>query len=391
MFLKKFHRFLYLFLMLFPLLQGCFNQNRLHLLWHTPIASEMTPKVQDGLVYVNGFMSGHPGSPNQLFALDKKTGAIQWTSQDTVYDVYGISGGYVFLLNTARHLVQLNAKTGEKIYESGDDTPPILSWTLKGDTMFIINSSMEVSAIENRQNKVLWRRKLPFDSTDYAIVQLHDQHLIVSGNFRKFGAHFGVIWNLDPATGEERWYYEVPPPHDFAPLSVTVHPPYVLATNTAPLSLQTHVLDIFTGKERYAPIDIFEVYGYIENQAFASNGTFDLNTGKRTGEPAKWIANAILRNGIAWKRNFVDAGFFTSFALRNYYDGDITGRRDWTNPPPCTAIAGFNIKTGKSVFQTKVYKYTQFSAPVQTDGVLYHSSIAMMKEGTSGVWAYKMP
>jgi len=49
--------------MLFPLLQGCFNQNRLHLLWHTPIASEMSPKVQDGLVYVNGFMSGHAGIP----------------------------------------------------------------------------------------------------------------------------------------------------------------------------------------------------------------------------------------------------------------------------------------------------------------------------------------
>lgn len=391
MFLKKFHRFRYLFLMLFPLLQGCFNKNRLHLLWHTPIASEMAPIVQDGLVYVNGFMSGHPGSPNQLFALDQQTGAIQWTSQDTVYDVYGVSGGYVFLLNEARHLVQLKAKTGEKIYESDDNIPPILSWSLKGDTMFIINTSMEIVAVENRQNKVLWRRKLPFDPNDQATVQLNDQQLIVSGNFRKFGAHFGVLWNLDPATGAERWYYEVPPPHDFAPLSVTVHPPYVLATNTAPTLLQTHVLDINTGKEKYAPIYIFDLYGFLDNQAFAPSGTFDLTTGARTGEPEKWIANAILRKGIAWKRNFVDVGFFTSFSLRNYYDGDIRGERNWTNTPPCTAIAGFDIKTGKPVFQTKVYKYTQFSAPVQTDGVLYHSSIAMMKEGTSGVWAYKMP
>jgi len=32
-------------MMLFPLLQGCFNKNRLQLLWHTPIASEMAPML----------------------------------------------------------------------------------------------------------------------------------------------------------------------------------------------------------------------------------------------------------------------------------------------------------------------------------------------------------
>lgn len=62
---------------------------------------------------------------------------------------------------------------------------------------------------------------------------------------------YGMVWTLDPTTGAEIWAFEPPLPHNFAPLKVVVYASYVLATNTSPLTLHTHVLHIQTGKELY--------------------------------------------------------------------------------------------------------------------------------------------
>lgn len=376
--------------MLLPFLQSCFHFGNPKLLWHAPIASQTTPIVYNGTVYVEGFHAGHPGEPHRLFALDAGTGKEKWVSADSVKEVYGESGGSVFLNNMAGHLVQLDAKTGEKLYETEGEDVAIKNWVLQGDIMYIVNGAQEVVAVDNRQNKVLWRMKLPFKKGDDTALALAGKHLIVSGNFRDFDNQFGMIWALDPATGKEIWHFETPPPKTFAPLVVLVHDPYVLATNTSPLQLETHVLDILTGKALYPPIVAFDFRGCYESTAFASSGAFDLKTGKPTGDNPAWATFDFIHNGIAWQRRYGATGLLKSFTLRTTYDGDYTGTRDWTNTPPNTALEGFEVKTGKSKYTTKEYQYTGFSAPVEANGVMYHSSIAMMKEGKSGVWAYRL-
>jgi hypothetical protein len=150
------------------------------------------------------------------------------------------------------------------------------------------------------------------------------------------------------------------------------------------------VLDVHTGKELYPPIYAFDFRGCYEHTAHASGGAFDLQTGKRTGETAPWIAGSVIYKGLAWKQKMGSVGI-EGFFLRTTYDGDYRGKRNWLDTPPNSSIEGFDIQTGKSVSHTKEYKYTQFSPLVEAGGILFHSSIAVMKEGKSGVWAYRLP
>ncbi|MEP6645932.1 MAG: hypothetical protein ABJC12_02490 [Saprospiraceae bacterium] len=211
---------------------------------------------------------------------------------------------------------------------------------------------------------------------------------IASGNYRG-DEQFGKIWVLDASTGKEIWYFEPPESHEFSPLSVVVYDPYILATNTSPLKLKTYVLDIHSGKALYPPIYAFDFKGRYKQKAYASGGAFDLPTGQRTGEVASWIPNSIIYKGMAWQRAFGGSGLSGLF-LRTTYDGDYRGTRNWVNTPSNSSIKGFNLQTGELVSQTKEYQYTEFSDLVEVDGILYHSSIAAMKEGKSGVWAYRM-
>lgn len=377
-------------LMLLSFLQGCFSGG-FKLRWQVPIASDITPVVQNGTVYVQGFPAGHPEEPYKMYALDALTGAQKWVSADSVYEIYGESGGYVFYRNNSDHLVQLDAGTGAKIHESGDDVPVIRNWVISGDIMYILNASMQVVAVDNRQNAVLWLRQLPFGPGDRTNLQMAGKQLIVSGDFRDNGEHYGLIWGMDAATGTENWHFEVPPPHDYAPLEVVVSDPYVLATNTSPLNLQTHVLDIHTGKDLYPPLPIFTIYGCHGDLAYSPKGTYNLKTGQRTAETPNWGSGSIYYKGTMWQRRISSLGLFDSFRLRNTYDGDYRGRRDWTDSPPCSSIQGFDPVSGNLVHETKIYKYTRFSPPVEANGVLFHTSMSMMKEGKSGVWAYRLP
>lgn len=382
----------YIFLMLLSFLQGCFNKHGLKPLWQAPVASQETPIVQNGTVYVPGIRAGHPEEPRRLFALDALTGKEKWVSADSVWQVYGESGGSVFFQNMAKHLVQLNAATGEKIYESEDEGgAAILDWAIRDDVMFIVNVSLEVVAVDNRQSKVLWRMKLPFDWANNMALHLQDDQVIVNGHFKNGDEQFGMVWALDAKTGAENWYFQPPAPRDFEPLHILVAAPYVLATNTSPLALRTHVLDIRTGKELYAPIASFDFYGCRSDTAYAPNGAYDLKTGQRIGNGESWIAGNVVYNGIAWKRKMESVGAVESLTLRTTYDGDVRGNRDWTNTPPNCSIEGTDLKTRKVIKGTKTYKYTQFSEPVEAGGMLYFSSLAIMKEGTSGVWAYRLP
>lgn len=376
--------------LLLSVLPGCGSRGP-KLLWQAPIASRNPPIVTNGTVYVKGFHAGHPGEAEKLFALEAETGKERWVSADAVKDVYGESGGYVFFLNVAEHLVQLDAHTGAKIHESSGSALVIKHWSLDGDRMFLINGSQEVVAVDNRRNKELWRKKLPFKPGDDTNLQLNGAKVVVSGNFRNSDHQFGMVWSLDAATGHEDWHFEAPPPHDYAPLEVLASGSYVFATNTSPLRLQTHVLDAHTGKALYPAIGIFDLSGCHGDTVYASGGAFDARTGKRIGDKAEWIAGSVVYKGVAWKHRITTVGAGEGFLLRTTYDGDIQGRRDWTNTPPNSSLEAFDTTTGKSLYQTKEYKYTNFSNPVEANGVLYHTSIAMMKEGKSGVWAYRLP
>ena len=377
--------------MLLSFLQSCFNSGGFKLLWQVPIASERTIIVYEGMLYVDGFRAGHPREPNRIFALDAATGKEIWVSADSVYQIYGVSAGYVFFQDQAKRLVQLDAKTGEKIYASEEESPQILSFITKGDVLFIVNDSMEVVAVDNRQNKALWSMQLPPRMIKKINLQFSGENLIVSGNYDNTGDFYGSIWALNAASGKEVWNFEAPEPRDFAPLDVLVHESYILATNTAPLLLQTHVLDADTGKERYPPVPVFTIYGCYGHTAHASNGNVNLKTGQKQEGQAKWMAGSIIHKGRAWQVQSDHFGGFGSFFLSNTYDGDYQGRRDWTNVPPSCSIKGFDLLSGKTLYQTKVRKYTRFSPPVEADGILYHGSVAMMKQGKSGVWAYRLP
>lgn len=246
--------------MLLPFLAACFNQHRLQLLWQAPIASETTPLVQNGTVFVSGFRAGHPEESKRLFALNLQTGEALWVSADTIQEVYGASGAYVFCRNEANHLIQLEAANGHKLFESSDTDIPVFD--------------------ENR-------------------------------------------------TGDRK--------------------------------IQT------------------------------PGGVFQIQTGQKPAPKASWMQGAAVYQGIAWQRQIGSISAGEAFFLRTTYDGDYQGSRNWTNTPPNSALEGFDVATGKSLFKTKPLKFTAFSTPIEANGVLLHTSIAVMKEGKSGVWAYKLP
>lgn len=377
--------------MLLPFLQGCSLFGGPKLLWQAPIASSTTPILQNGQLYVQGFRAGHPKESYRIYALDPATGKENWVSTDSVTEIYGESGGYLFFRNKADHLVQLDAKTGEQLYESGDSTQAFVKWILHGDVMFVINAALEVVAVDNRHNKVLWRMELPNMANRYISLELADQKVIVCGLVKDGEDMYGMVWALDPATGKEIWVFKPPLSHNFAPLDIVVHAPYVLATNTSPLGLKTHVLSLQTGKELYPPIDAFKFYGCLGDTAYASSGTFDLKTGQRLGDEEVWVDNSIVHNGVAWRIYLAPSGVLKAFFLRTQYDGDVRGNRSWYNTPSNSSFKGYDVQTGKEKYQTKEYTYTEFSAPVEANGILYHTSLAMMKEGVSGVWAYRLP
>lgn len=385
------HFMKHILLMLLPCLLGCFNTQRLKLLWQAPIASETTPLVVDGTVYIKGFRAGHPEEPTRLFALDAVTGQELWVSADSIETLYGASAGFMFFRNMASHLVQLNAKTGEKIFESDENNLQILQWVIQGDVMYLVNVQMEVVAVDNRQNKVLWRKKLPLDTGNDLTLAYNGPLLIVGGNHRDKDHQYGAIWALDAATGQERWHFEAPPPREYAPLKVMVSASFVLATNTSPLNLHTHVLEVQTGKEVYPPLAAFDFYECYGDTAYAPAGTYDLKTGARIGDKASWLTYAVRHNGTAWQRQLGQIGTAKAFFLRTTYDGDVRGNRNWLNTPPNSYLEGFDVSTGKSRYKTPLCPFTQFSLPVAAEGRLYHTSIAIMKEGKSGVWAYRMP
>ena len=385
-------RKLFLPFMLLSFLQGCSFFGGPKLLWHAPIASTMKPIVQNGQVYVRGFHAGHPGESARLFALDAATGKENWVSADSVEEVYGESGGYVFFRNMTNQIVQLDARTGEQIYASEDSIPAILKWVIRGDLIFIVNASLEVVAINNRLSQVLWRKQLPaFCNYSLTTLDLADQKVVVSGLLHIGDEMYGKVWALDAATGQDLWSFEPPKPRSYAALDVMVHDSFVVATNTSPIHLQTYVLDVRTGKELYPSINAFDFYGFYGQVAYSPNGNFDLRTGQRKENKATWMANSIIHNGIAWQRYLGTAGVLKGFFLRTVYDGDVRGNRNWYDTPPKSSLKGYDVVTGEEKFQTKGNTYAQFSEPVEADGVLYHSGVALMKEGESGVWAYRLP
>lgn len=211
-----------------------------------------------------------------------------------------------------------------------------------------------------------------------------------SGVFRDSAEQYGMIRTFDAATGRENWHFDAPPPRDYAPLKVLACEGYVLVTNTAPTVLDTHVLDAKTGKELYPPIGTFDLYGCHGTTVYAPSGSYDLPTGRRIAGNAEWLKGSLVHNGIAWKRRLNSVGTAEAFLLGTTYDGDCQGKRDWTNMPPNSSLEGFDLLTGKSLYHTQEFKYTRFTDPVEHKGVLFHTSIAMMKEGKSGVLAYRL-
>jgi len=378
--------------MLLPFLQGCSLFSGPKLLWHAPIASTMKPIVQNGQLYVSGFRAGHPGESPRLFALDAATGKENWVSADSVDEVYGESAGYVFFRNINHQLVQLEARTGKQLYVSADSTH-ILKWAIRGDLMYIVNAAMEVVAVNNRLSQVIWRQQLPaFCNYNLTTLDLADQKVIVSGLLHIEDEMYGKVWAFDIATGQELWQFEPPKPRSYAALDVFVHNTFVVATNTSPIHLETYVLDLRTGRKLYPPIiNACDFYGSYGNVAYSPNGNIDLPTGQRTDNKASWMANSIIHNGIAWQRYLGTAGVLKGFFLRTVYDGDVRGSRNWYDTPPKSSFKGYDVVSGEEKYQTKGNTYAQFSEPVELDGVLYHSSIALMKEGESGVWAYRLP
>ncbi|MBX7220463.1 MAG: PQQ-like beta-propeller repeat protein [Blastocatellia bacterium] len=410
-------------------------------LWTAPIASNNQPYVINGKVLVLGFHAGKPEEADRLYAFDASSGRQLWASEMTFarwshsrvghdFCVQGVVGPYVYVLDEAKDLRALDLETGRVTNEIKADTAvddPFQVRMIAAGVVYFVNSQYQLTALRLESGKTEWqtrtslipkKTKIDSDGDTVQKIRVEGNHVVVvSIRFITKGTKSetcGTVEGFDLKTGKSLWAYQTKNSGSITELTFGQGNAYVQATETRSIpenpggtvtfGVNTLIaLDLETGKQKWQLIPGGNVIQAEDKQVWVFVSTSDekhkqvtchMGVDPATGKEL-WRRNVeetgTLENQMLWR-----AAGESSINLEKEYNGD---RRGSKMPPGSfipnnvrnSWVAGFDPLTGKMKWNSEQLQATDMSAASLAGGMLYVTTLAEMKEGKSGLWAYQLP
>ncbi len=394
-------------------------------LWTVPIASFTQPLVSEGLVFLAGFTAGNPEAPYKTYALDAATGQERWSRKSSDWRILAISGGKLFTLDFDKKVHAVDAKTGTDaagidVTEMTDDFV-----SFENDVFVVTNiqkyrmtDQSQIAAVDTTTGKKRWSSPIPKIGPEQNGRLVGANAGVVIFELRRFvdTSTKSAIVAYDRATGKQLWMYD----RNF---SVSLNrlekdTAYLVGAETKTLpegsgtvtfAVNTlSALNLQTGAVKWSRTPCGNTVAILDGVLVVSAFGKDekgKNLNETVGvEPATgkevWKTDGafigstpnnapVIINSRAWGASRERHG-----DTRTFYDGDRTGTKlEGGFPLPITfcSITGTNLREKKIIFQSELLPATECSDIRESGGMLFYCTRAEMKEGRSGVWAFKIP
>jgi outer membrane protein assembly factor BamB len=392
-------------------------------LWNVPIASFTQPLVSDGLVYLAGFTAGNLESPYKTYALDAATGKERWSRKSSDWRILAISGGKLFTLDFEKKVHAVDAKTGADVtgVDVSEMTEDFVSlendvFVLTAIQKYQITGTSQVAAIDTVTGKKRWSAAIPkIGSGQYGrLVGANPSVVMLEFHRNVDTLTRSAIVAYDRATGKQLWIHN----RDFSvSLSrLEKDTAYLIGTEakslpegsgTITFSVGTlSAVDLKTGTVKWTRSPCNNAVAILDGVLVASafgrdekgkdlSETFGLDpaTGKEIWKSEGSTGSLpgqerVIVNSLVWEASRERHG-----DTRKFYDGDRTGSKvEGGFPLPVTfsSLTCSNLKEKKIVFQSELFPATQCSEIRESGGIIYFCTRAEMKEGRSGVWAFRI-
>lgn len=169
------------------------------------------------------------GSSGEIVALNAKTGEMLWS--DTIvqgnrrFAISGISDiaaspvvvdGVVYVVSVAGHMVALNAKSGERLWDRsiGSAHTPVVS----GNSVFVLDLDDRVIALNRKTGKIRWSNQLP--SIRKKKKRSAWAGPVLAGGSLWFSSSEGQLAGVSPANGNLSVTRDLKDPVFIAPIAV---------------------------------------------------------------------------------------------------------------------------------------------------------------------------
>lgn len=415
--------------------------------WVAPLATAGPPLAANGRVFVWGFPAGHTGDPYRVYALDARTGKELWsvaadhepsvlTSSTHEFLSIGYEGKSL-LLSTKNSLRALDAATGKSHTDQmARQLRFMQQLTIEGNEGYGVNDQKELVCLDIRDGAVRWR--VPFlpsevkpEAAGKSDVFFFENTLLVATPHRKrFDEKKSEFWTLltaaDPANGAVRWRYQPAAignldPSDVSTAAYSSFKSLVVLDQTVLLTLDETTLvkrekgktwfsmktltalELESGKLRWKVAPGGEVLGKNGPDFWLNASTLDFK-----GEAAHFNAGLDPATGKEkWRRDFSIDGLFqgtraintvreTQIDWAKEYTGDRRGSKMRPGWFTSMNVQGSTLKivdplTGKTLAATATLDATDMSAPAAWEDMVFVATVAEMKKGRSGVWAFWAP
>jgi outer membrane protein assembly factor BamB len=391
-------------------------------IWTAPIASVTQPLVSDGTLFLAGFTAGKPDSEYKTYALDAATGKERWSRTSSDARILAVSGGKLFTLDFNKKVHVADPKTGAETsgFDVSEMTDDFVSFendvfVISGIEKFLVTEKTTVTAVDAATGKKRWSTPLPQlgPRQNATLIGANDSVVLLKTQRLDGTATRTVIVGYDRSTGKQLWTFDR---NDSVKLSrIEKDAVYLVVSELTTIAEGSgkatfavdslYSLDLKTGAVRWTASPCSQAIAMQEGVLIAA----------ATGKDAKgktlyaflgldvlsgkeiWRAEGVL--GPYCREGHIPVGslVWTSYRetrpdFRKVYDGDRSGSKvqaGFPNSISYSSLVGIDYRGQKIVRQSEVFPATDCSAIAESKGIVFVCTLSEMKEGRSGVWAYK--
>ncbi len=391
--------------------------------WTAPIASTTTPLVFDGTLYLAGFAAGKPDSEYKTYALDAATGKERWSRASRDVRILAVAGGKLFTLDFDKKVHVADAKTGAEfpgfdVSEMTDDFAASGNdvFVISGTEKFLVTDKTTVGAVDAATGKKRWSTLVPQLGPSQSARLVGANASVVLAKTQRFEQNGPrtVFVAYDPATGKQLWTYDKNYSVELSRIEKDAV--YLVGSETTTVTEGSGkatfavnsltALDPKTGAVRWTASPCSQAIAAQDGVLVAAATGKDpkgknlyafLGLDARSGKEI-WRAEGVL--GPHCREGHITVGplIWTSYReprpdFRKTYDGDITGSKVQAGLPNSitySSVVGIDYRNQKIVRQSDVFPATECSAIAESNGLVFVGTVSEMKEGTSGVRAFKV-